>query len=599
MTPGLLALASVAVGAGLLWLPLRWAFALLMATLVLVPDTMRLPFGSEQLLLVRVAPLVFLAGLLLRARRGELARDAFRPTLATAGLIGFGVVAWLVGVIGADGDVPATFSRDAWLVIPDQVLVLVVVVAATRTIGSVTAALSLASAATAAGVIAVLERMTGSGYAELAFRHLPEQRGQDSGARLELRAGEVRPRVAARFALAYAWQAAMLLPLVAAAVSLSNRRIVRLVGVPVVVVAIVSTSTRSVYLGMAVGAGAFALLCGRRSIQLALLAFALVAFGLVVGTGAMGRAFEAPEVAGSNAVREERAPVVLDVVRDDPLTGLGYGALLSRGLPTTDSSWLQLYAELGAVGLAALVVSVAMALAAIGPALSGTGREPARVVAAACWAGVAISLLGAASFDLFTGRQSVLPLWALAGIGVVAGEELRPARRRVTVPRYRLALPLAGLVVGFAVFLATPRSAAVVADLQLVPVAVDATAATPDSFVGRTLATTTCSVVDRVALPAGVDSDCILPFGRGAGAARVRLSGGDGDAVEAAYLATLEALRARVQSAEVIALDAEQGTLPAPIRTAPLIGAVTGAVLALVPPLRRADAWTPSRPVVA
>lgn len=587
MTAGLLAATTLVAVALLLWLPLRWAFGGFVAALVLVPDTMAFPFVSNQLLLVRVLPLAFLGGLLLRVGRGEVRGDAFRPSLATIGLIGFGVVAWIVGVLGADATVPPTFSRDSWVLLPEQVVVLVAATAAARTIGSVRAALAVATVATTAAVVAIVERITGQGYAELLFRHLPDQRA-GAGGRLELRAGEVRPRVATRFSLAYAWQATMFLPVVTAAAVAARRRW-RFAAVPLLVLAIAFTSSRSAYLGIAAGLAVFALLSRRRTVIVTIAAMAVVGALAVTASGLAGNAFDAPEAQGSTAIREERAPVVLAAVADDPFTGLGYGALLSRGLPGTDSSWLQLYAELGAVGVAALALSVVMALAAIGPALSGTAHvSPERVVAAGCWAGVALSLLGAAYFDLFTGRQSVLALWAMAAVGVTAAEELRPGhapalRSYVTWPL----LPVVGLVVGSAVLLVGPRPAVTATDLQLLPAATDAAAGGPGTFVGRTLGRTACSILTEAVDAAGAAASCVLPLGRGQGEVSLRVTSRSEPTTRRATEAALDALARRLPGAEVLHLDVVPRSLPAPVRTAPLSGAAAGTALALLLPTER------------
>lgn len=589
MTPALLALGTLVAIPLLVWLPLRWAFALFVATLVLVPDTLRFPLGGDQLLLSRLFPIVFLGGMILRVGRGEVRGDAFRPGTVTLGLAGFAVVAWVVGVLGADDMVPVAFSRDAWLLIPEQVVVLVASTAAVRTIGSVRAAMSIATAATAAGAIAVAEKVTRQGYAELLFEKLPAQRAGGSGAKLEVRSGSVRPRVAARFSLAFAWQSTMLLPLVAAA-AVTSRRLWRALAVPLLLAAIALTSTRSAYLGVALGVGAFALLSRRRAVLVAVAALAVVGAVAVTATGTADDAFEAPEAQGSNAVRDERSPVVLEAAADDPFTGLGYGALLSRGLPGTDSSWLQLYAELGAVGLAAVALSITMAVAAMGPALTGTARHaPERTVAAACWAGVALSLVGGAFFDLFTGRQSVLPLWALAAVGAVAAEELAPGTPSpVRALGRRAALPLAGLVIGLLVLVLAPRPTAVRADLQLVPIATDAVAGAPGPYVGRTLGRTACTVFTGAAEAEGADAWCQLGFGRGPGDIRVRVTSESGTTARRAATRAADVLAERIRSAKVLAVQVDVDSLPSLVRTAPLTGAAVGlGVALLLPPPRR------------
>ena len=591
MSGALVGMACLALLGGLVLLPPRAAFAALAVALVLVPDTLRLPF-SDQLIVVRLAPLALLVGLLRRAGRGELAPRAFRPSPATAGLAGFALVAWVVGVMGADGPVPPTFARDAWLILPEQLVVLVAATAAVRTIGSVRAATTLAAVTVGAAAIAVAERITGTGYAQRIFDAVPEQRTADAGGRLEVRSGSVRPRVASRFSLAYAWQATILLPLVAG-VAAGTPRARQVAGVGLVGLAVALTASRSAYAGLALGLVGLALLARRRSVTLAVAVAVAVGGLLVVGSGLADAAFDAPEASGSNAVRDERAPVVLDVAADDPFTGIGYGGLLVRGLPTTDSSWLQLYAELGAVGLAGLVLSVALAVAAMLPALTGaTSHRPQRLVAAASATGLLLSLLGAAYFDLFTGRQSVLVLWVLAAIGVVAGEEaaaLRQDPEPLGVGARLAARPLfpaLGLAVGAVVFAIGPRPATAEVSLQTVPPATDAVAGGPDSFVGRTLANTTCAVLEAAASSTGADATCVLPFGQGAGAIRLRVASDDPARTDAAVEQALAAGARQVPSAWVLRLEREDRSLPAPVRTAPLAGAVGGLALAAVWPVR-------------
>lgn len=603
MSGALVGLACLVLLGGLVLLPLRAGFTALAAALLLVPDTLRLPFLSDQLIVVRVAPLAFLVGLLVRAGRGELAPRAFRPSPATAGLAGFALVAWVVGVMGADGPVPPTFARDAWLILPEQLVVLVAATAAVRTIGSVRAATTLAAVTVGAAAIAVVERVTGSGYAQRIFDAVPEQRTAESGGRLEVRSGTVRPRVASRFSLAYAWQATILLPMVAAAAAVTPRaRQVAAVGL--VGLAVALTASRSAYAGLAMGLVALALLVRRRSVTVAVGVAVAVGGLLLAGSGLAGAAFGAPEASGSNAVRDERAPVVLDAVADDPFTGIGYGGLLARGLPTTDSSWLQLHAELGVAGLSGLVLSMALAVGAMVPALVGTAERPQRALAAASAAGLLLSLVGAAYFDLFTGRQSVLVLWVLAAIGVVAGEEATTSpddRPSLGVGARLLARPLfpaLGLALGAVVFAIGPRPATAEVDLHTVPPATDAVAGGPDSFVGRTLARTTCAVLEGAASGAGADTTCFLPFGQGAGAARLRVASDDPDRTDAALEQALTAAAQQVPSAWALRIEREDRSLPAPVRTAPLTGAVGGLALAILWPMRLREA-AGSQPAVA
>src|SRR6476620_8306304 len=107
MTPAMLAAASLLAAYLLVALPLPFAFALFFGSLILVPDTMRFPYGpSNELLLVRLLPVVFLIGLLVRSRRGELPSGAFRPSGAHIGIIAFAAVAWVLGVTGVGGQIP-------------------------------------------------------------------------------------------------------------------------------------------------------------------------------------------------------------------------------------------------------------------------------------------------------------------------------------------------------------------------------------------------------------------------------------------------------------------------------------------------------------
>ncbi|MEY2590246.1 MAG: hypothetical protein QOJ67_2230 [Acidimicrobiaceae bacterium] len=584
MTPATLALASVVAAMLLIALPLRFAFPLFVGSLILVPDTMRFPFGpSDQLPLVRVLPAVFLVGLVLRVGRGEVAPNAFRPSGAHIGLIGFATAAWVLGVAGARNTIPPAFSRDLWLQVVDQIVVLVGAVAAVRTIGSLRAARSVASVVAVSAVIAVGERVTGNGYAEWAFRHLPDQR-EANGGPLERRGGQLRPRVATRFALGYAWQATMALPVVVA-VALQTKRAVRLLAVPLVVAAIAFTSTRSAYLGILVAFVLFAVLSGRRQLALGLVAILLVGGVFALGSGLVDETFSAPEAAGSTDVRLDRAPLVLDIAAAHPVTGSGYGSLLQAGLAGTDSSLLQTYAELGALGLAAVGLSLAMALAAIGPAFTGAAPlSPQRLLAAGCWAGIAVSLVGAASFDLFTGPQTSLPLWVLAAVGVAAAEEVCPAAPSPLLAlARRTALPVLGVVIGSLVFAAAPRTSSLTTDLDLLPPTSDAISTGTNEFVGRTLAHTACTVVTEAAGD-GVTSSCFLPFGTVGGATRVRLSADTADAVDAASARVFNALAQRVPSATVVRSESTADARPGWATTAPVAGGALGAAIALLFP---------------
>lgn len=601
MTAPVLAGLSLVAALLLVALPLRFAFALFVASLVLVPDTLRFPYGpSVYLVLVRVLPLCFLAGLILRSGRGELARHAFRPTGAHLGLIVFAGIAWVLGVMAARPDIPADFSRGPWLQVLDQIVVLVAATAAIRTLGSLRAARSLGSVIAAAAAIAVYEATSRHGYAEWIFRRLPEQQ-EFNGGRLESRGGEVRPRVAARFSLAFAWQLTMALPVVVS-VAHHARRVAQLVGVPLVLAALVATSTRSAYLGVVVALVLLAVLSGQRRIMVGIAVALVVGFAVVAGSGSLDRSFNTPEVAGSTDTRVTRAPLVLDIPSDHPLTGEGYGALQAQGLIGTDSSWLQLYAELGAIGVAALALALVLALATISPGFEGTDpRAPQRLLAAACWSGVAVAFIGAASLDLFTGPQTSLVVWLLVALGVTASEELgildpspldQLARRAI--------VPAIGLLCGVLVFVAAPRTSSISADLQALPPAADAIATGSNQFVARTVAETACSVSEAAASSHDVAVSCFLPFGELGGAARLRLSGPSVGEVRDAGRAVLQALQQRVPSARVERVAQTSHGRPGWVTTAPVTGAAIGIALALlVPGRRRPRHTTATTPVLA
>lgn len=568
------------------------ALGVVLGTLVLVPGSVPLPAGPGALTVHRLVVLAALAGLLRRALLREVPWRVFAlPPVASR----FVLVAGLLAVVGVGllqpTTLPAAASR-SWVGLAFPLVVLVVVVALARAADRPGAGVTaLALAVVGSAVIAVAEHATGSSYTRFWYRAVPELLLSDPAQVLARRGGQVRVRGAADFTLAYAWATAACLPLLVVATTRLRgaARAALLAALPLVLLAVVWTYSRSVVLPMVVAVVLVVLVVVRdRLVQAVTVAVVAVGTALVLATPSLLRDFTVEADRGSIDVRVDRLPAVFDLASGHPFRGLGLSGLASLGVPTTDSSYLLGYAEVGALGLAALVALLLAGCAAAYGGMRAVDR-PARAVSVAAGTGALLLVLGALSFDAFTTPSTAELFWVLVALGLVAGERggARPLSGLPVLARVGGVLGL--LVVGLVVRAAAPDHVAQTWQFETLQPYV-ATALAP-SYTGVQLRSTACDVVEADLRGTRSVAMSCRPLGDGPGQGLLRLQARDAAGLRALALREVAVIR-RVPTLERLVLvprgPAEEGT-PAALRTAPVWLPVAGLVWLLPVPRRRRE----------
>jgi hypothetical protein len=514
--------------------PLRWATIALLGTSLLVPATLVMPNGLTSFLTVpRVVLVSFLATLLLRRHRGEIGGDAFRPTRVHVLFAAFVVVAFVNGLALAAPTTPAGTALARWGEIVDQLAFFIAVLTAVRAIRDDWWVAKAITALLAVFVgIAIGEHYTGGSWSRWFFEGVGSQLGKLNAAfPLERRGGELRVRSAAPFALAFAWVAAMLFPVLVAFSSRAIRRttIFALALPGLVVAAILWSFTRSA-LATVVGAAVVLWMASRADRRIgALVGIGLAAAGIVLAAHpTFGRRFQTPETRGSVQARLQRLPQIFEIVAARPLRGVGLGGLGPFGFQTTDASYLLVYAELGVIGL---VVFLALLGSVVLETLPGLRAPPGerRVLAAAAFTGLLVAIAGAAAYDLFSAQGSARQFWLLAAVGIAVGERAHPAPQHaplVRVTRARLALAAAGIAGGAIVLAAAPAQAALSYRFQTIPAIGETASRTDLIYLGDVLGHSACDIARSIdAQRSGARLSCTATdrlLGPGAGRVRIR-----------------------------------------------------------------------------
>lgn len=580
----------VAIGLVLVVVHLRGSFrtsvATLIATTLLLPGALAFPGAPPSVLLVRISLWTAALALFARVSRGELPAWSLRPTRVLTALAVFVVIAYVLGVARGPFPSRADVAFDLWLSVLDQLLFLWVATAGVRVLGVTPVARMAAGFVGVAALIAIGERLTGSSYARFLFEGSPAQ--VVGAQRLEMRGNNVRVRAAADFSLQFAWVVACFMPLVGL-FAIRARRVVAFLFPGVVVVAFVLTVTRSAYAGLAVGALAMLLTArGNRRLLVTLGVAGLVALVLYAGADAVRAPYQAADPE-SERVRARRLSLVTQEMAPRPWVGVGLDGLIQRGIKGTDNAALLAYASVGVIGLTALGVAVA---ASFLTSLYGAirGDEQLGPLAGAVVGGSAAGILGMFAFDTFSAPISSWSFWLLSALGVGLYEEVRARVGRV-VPRpvrlepVRVALPVGGLVLGLAVWLAAPSHLAVeMRFFSLSSQYLSVSKKANDDFIGRILVETICDMGRRAVDPR-TKVDCFDPlnYGPGTGIARLQT---DTRAELRAALGRFVAASRQVPNTSVTVVSPRPSPVARPTwaRTAPVVGLLVGVEAALLVP---------------
>ncbi len=588
------ALALVALGG-----TARTALAVLLATFVLLPSSLVLPASPTAVLTVpRVIEAAALLGVLLR--RGAPLRPAPRTPVVVVPLLAYLAVLALTGVGWAPRPVDPVAAAYLWVGQAEQVLVLVLVLVLARQVRSRVLLCQVAVVATVAGVLYLLEAVTGQSFARLLYRASPDQLGSVPASVLERRDGALRVRGAADFALEGGWLLAATVPLVcvwAADLARRGRRSASALAaclVPLLVFAVFLTRSRSATaVALLVAAGLLLVLAPRRPSSL--LAGIAVVFGAAVALGpVVVDAFTNQATAGSAQVRLERLPEVLGLVAARPLRGVGLTGIQQVGFAGVDSSYVQVYVEAGAIAVALLVVALVALLVGVLRALwlpRAGDTEDDRLLALGAGAALVTLVVAAAAFDLFTAGSFRL-FWWIGAAGLVAAERLGavPVRRspNVLLSPLRWALVLAAVAGAVVVRLVVPTQAAT----EVVFATMDPRAEAADDPVGlgRQLVRSLCGVARQVTLEGGADvASCLEKGPPGWGVLRVEAPQAFATDLGVRTVLTSTGNVPALRYVRVAATAASPAVgVPNAVRVAPAVVGVWGvSLLLLLPPAPR------------
>jgi hypothetical protein len=397
---------------------------------------------------------------------------------------------------------------------------------------------------------------------------------------LEQRGG-TRVRAAAEFALQFAWISAMALPLVAVVALRTKRWALRLVPFALVL-AIYWSNSRSALPAMAVIAAVLVLFGGNRRVTTIGLVAVAVGGLLWFGVPSIRAPFHGERQTNSSQIRSTRLPEITDIVRHHPYRGLGLNGLDPMGFPTTDASWLLLYAELGVIGVASFVALILVLLAS---SIGGLRGPPGwdRLVSAAAVAAIVAALIGGFAFDLFSLAGSANLFWAIAAVAVVLAERRGATQFRTGWSPIRVAGAIVAVIAGLTIATVVPVHADVVTPFDSVPIETVIQAPGSIIFPGTYWRNDVCGVAKAVKLPHGVNLECQDRF-QTPGFGQLR--------VDAPSLAKARAGMGTITSAVEqhiygirLHVSSEESGRPTWARTAPVWLGVGGVLLALFLPI--------------
>ncbi len=581
---------------------LRYALATLMGVSLLVPATLVVPNGfTPALTMGRVVLVVFVVSLVVRRRRGELPRDAFAVTPVHVAFGVFLLVALVNGILVPLPTLGVGSATLEWLRFVDQLLLFFAVVAAIRVIdddwwvAGMIAVLFLATVGIALG-----EHFTEWSWGRFVFQGNPVQEDALAAAPLGTREGQVRVRAAAAFPLEYAWIGVTLLPVLTIRALHTARPWLAAAAPVAALLAIYWTITRTGLIGAAV-AVLLLYVTTRfdRHVAGFLLAAAVVAAVAFVVAPSVLDPFFGEQAEGSLDVRAQRPPVVTELVADDPYLGLGFGGLRDVGVPTTDLSYLLIYASLGVVGLVAHLVLLGTAGICSARALRGPpGRG--RLVGAAAFSGVVAAILGGGAFDFFSLQGSTRSFWFLVALAVAISE--REMGRRPPVPAsvtpVRVGAVALAVLFGFGLRASAPEHAAGSFRLATVPVEKEAESTGNLVYLGQVFSTTACGIAQGVEdAREGVAIRC-RELRAGPGLAILRVQAGDPSGVAAGVEEVADRLDPHFSGFALAETEPITRGVPTWARTAPVWASEIALALALLFPRRRTRRRRTRRPRV-
>jgi hypothetical protein len=561
---------------------------MLVTSLLLVPATLITPhlhtsYATFNHVLVAAAAL----RLALMARQGGY-RDLFRATPVHLGL-GLLIVTWAAdGVVFAPASGIAATALQRLVNLGFVALFFVVALALLRLIDNPRFVMRLVVTAFAgAVVIAVVEHFSHRAYGERLFDFAGAPGSTTAAHVLETRAGHLRVRSSAEFALAFAWLGVMLFPLVTVCVTRMRHWLT--IGLPLLTVtagAVYWTYSRSAAASIPLALLLLALAIRERRTALLAASSVLVAVGLFLADPAIRHHLSLAVDKGSVGVRFQRLPPILDAVSHHAYLGLGIGGLQAIGVPTTDNFYLNAYGDTGAVGAAILL---ALCLTAVIQASRGFRlTDPLRrQLTVAAFIGLIAFLGSGVVLDSLLLTQPAELVMLLLAISTAVAE---PELGFIQMPQWSLPrlmfLSGAGALIGLGALLLAPTTVSQQRSFQTV--SAFRNAGPYDAVTsGRLLIANVCDIAAAIqpSLP-DVHITCLDDFGpAGVGSLRVE-SPTAGQTLAAYSTLTNSVLTSAVMRGFQTFPTGPPISARASIwRTAPASGAALGAALGIIAPL--------------
>jgi O-antigen ligase len=202
-----------------------------------------------------------------------------------------------------------------------------------------------------------------------------------------------------------------------------------LVAAPLLVVAIVFSTARGAWLAFVALAAGVALLARGRRTALVLGALGLTAvLGFALAPDLRAHAAGMFAVDGPNRGRLGIYRANLDIIREHPVLGLGFGRYKTAGRPYYEAhpeadrrshahnNYLQIAAEAGLTGLAAFGLLFATALYKGWAGVAGAPGPDVWAAAAGAWLGVVAGLVGGLTQYTFGDNEVALTMWLTLAI---------------------------------------------------------------------------------------------------------------------------------------------------------------------------------------
>jgi hypothetical protein len=394
-------------------------------------------------------------------------------------------------------------------------------------------------------------------------------------------------RSSGEFALAFAWVAVMLVPLVTVFVIKMRRW--RSVGLPLLAIVVLSiywTYSRSAAAAIPLILVLLALAIRERRIALLASTSVVVAVGIFLADPTLRHHLSLKTDQGSVGVRFQRLPPILDAVAQHAYLGLGIGGLQNIGVATTDNFYLYAYGDTGAVGAAILIAFCLTTIVQTGRGLRLENRNNRALVVTCLIGFVGFLISGVVDDALLLGQPAELAMLLVAIATATSEGELGFTQMPKWSTRRVAFLSAAGALIGLGALLLAPVRYA--QERTFTTVSAYRNAGQYDAVTSGTLLIATVCDIAKAVQPSLPDTtiSCLDNFGP-AGVGTLRIETPSRAATLAAYARLTDLLHNSAYYLSFFDTQISSGTfkaVPSGLRTAPASGGALGAAIGFIAP---------------